>query len=65
MSDPEFITVKEACRIIGGDKPISPATFYRAVNAGHLPAPERVTPGISRVRRQRLIEALSAKGATS
>ena len=28
-SDPDFITLKTACAIIGGDKPISLPTFYR------------------------------------
>jgi predicted DNA-binding transcriptional regulator AlpA len=61
MSD--FITIKEACRIIGGDKPISPSTYYRAVKAGRLPAPEHLTAGIVRVRLSALTEALNAKGA--
>lgn len=61
MSDnPDFITVKSACRIVGGDKPISEATFYRGVKAGRLPAPEHPSPGISRIRRSKLIAMLNA-----
>jgi predicted DNA-binding transcriptional regulator AlpA len=57
--DPDFITVKEACAIVGGSKPISEPTYYRGVKAGRLPAPEHPTPGLSRVRRGKLIAALN------
>ena len=40
MQDPDFITIKTACAIVGGDKPISEPTYYRGVKAGRLPAPE-------------------------
>ncbi len=55
MSDnPDYITVHHACRIVGGDeKPISAATYYRGVKAGIYPAPERISPGLVRVRRGR------------
>ena len=44
---PGYITVRHACRIVGGDeKPISVATYYRGVKAGRLPAPEHPTPGV-------------------
>jgi predicted DNA-binding transcriptional regulator AlpA len=58
-SDPEFLTIKAACQLVGGNKPISLPTFYRAVKAGRLPAPEHPTPGISRVRRSKLLEMLN------
>jgi predicted DNA-binding transcriptional regulator AlpA len=57
---PDFITIKEACAIVGGTKPISQATFYREVKAGRLPAPEHPSPGISRVRRGKLIAKIDA-----
>jgi hypothetical protein len=62
LSDnPEFLTIHQACRIVGGDeKPISVATYYRGVKAGRLPAPEHPTPGISRIRRRSLIAMLNA-----
>jgi predicted DNA-binding transcriptional regulator AlpA len=59
LSDPDFVTVKEACRIVGGNKPISAATFYRGVQAGRFPKPEHITAQLVRVRRQKLIEALN------
>ena len=55
----EFITIKEACRIIGGDeKPIHYATYYRGVAAGRYPAPVHVSPNVSRVPKSRLLAAL-------
>ena len=63
MQGPDFITIKAACSIIGGDKPISLATYYRGVKAGRLPAPEHPTPGVSRIRRDKLIEMLNGKAA--
>ena len=61
MNDPDYITIDHACGIVGGDeKPISAATYYRGVKAGRLPAPEHPTPGISRIRRSKLIAAVNA-----
>jgi hypothetical protein len=61
--NPDYITIDQACRIVGGDeKPISAATYYRGVKAGRLPAPEHPTPGVSRVRRRTLIAKLNASG---
>ena len=61
--DPQFITLKTACAIVGGDKPISfLATDDRGVTACRLSAPEHPTPGISRVRRSKLIAALPDNG---
>jgi hypothetical protein len=59
MTDPDFITVKEACAIVGGTKPISEPSFYR--NPKFRALIEHPSPGISRVRRPRLIEALAPK----
>ena len=59
--DPDFIPIyPDACAIVGGSKPISAATYYRGVKAGRLPAPEHPTPGISRIRRGKLIAMLNA-----
>jgi hypothetical protein len=62
VETPDYITIKTACAIIGGDKPISVATFYRGVKAGRLPAPEHPTPGVSRIRRSKLLDALNVEG---
>ena len=40
----EFITVDEACRVIGGnERPIHYSTYYRGVSAGRYPAPVHPT----------------------
>ncbi len=58
----DFITVKEACQIIGGvERPIHAATYYRGVAAGIYPAPDHPSPGISRIRKARLLEALARR----
>jgi len=63
LPDIDFITVDEACRIIGGSRPISRATYYRGIKAQRFPAVEHPSPGISRVRRWRLLEAIN-EGST-
>ena len=60
-----FLTLQEACAIIGGGKPISAATYYRNVKRGILPKPERVTVGVTRVRKSALLAALNAPPAIS
>jgi predicted DNA-binding transcriptional regulator AlpA len=57
--NPDYITVKEACAIVGGTKPISEPTYYRGVREGRFPAPERPSPNVSRVRRPKLLEVLN------
>lgn len=39
MSEDEIGTVRDACKVIGGKKPISLPTYYRGVKAGRYPAP--------------------------
>jgi predicted DNA-binding transcriptional regulator AlpA len=61
QDNPDYITVKEACALIGGTKPISHATFYRGVKAGRFPKPEHVSPNVVRVRRAVLIAVLNGE----
>ena len=56
----DLMTVTDACRMIGGTKPISRATFYRHVQTGRFPAPVHPSPGISRIRKSELIAAIDA-----
>jgi hypothetical protein len=60
MSDnaPRFGSIEAACTAIGGDKPISRATYYRGVKAGLYPAPIRVSPNVSRVDLDQLAARL-------
>jgi len=54
MHDDELITIKEACRLLGG---FHYATYYRGVARGDFPAPVHPSPGISRVSRQEVLDA--------
>lgn len=56
----EFITVDDACRLIGGTYPISRATYYRQVQLGRFPTPVHPSPGISRIRKSELFSAINA-----
>lgn len=56
----ELITLKDACRLVGGTQPISNATYYRQALAGRFPAPVHPSPGISRIRKSELIAAINA-----
>ena len=56
----ELITIKEGCRLLGGnEKPIHLATYYRGVARGHYPAPVHPSPGISRLSKRAVLEARS------
>jgi hypothetical protein len=59
---PEFIDIKEACRIIGGNRPIHPSTYWRGVKAGRFPAPEELTPGgVKRIDLGKLSASIRAR----
>lgn len=59
----DFIDMEGLCRLLGGSKPLNPATVYRGVKAGHLPKAIVITPGVRRWRRAEVLEALAAKAA--
>jgi hypothetical protein len=54
-------TVKAACQVIGGDKPVDPATYYRGVRRGIYPPPFRTSLNISRVDLDALEAAIRAR----
>jgi hypothetical protein len=56
---PARITVKKACEIVGGDKPIDASTYYRGAHRGLYPKPDRAAGSrISRVNTDKLLTAL-------
>ena len=58
-NDVEMISLDEACSLVSGEtKPIHKATYYRGVRAGRYPAAVRVSPGVSRVVKPQLVEAI-------
>jgi hypothetical protein len=56
-------TVKAACKVIGGDKPVHPSTFYRGVKLGIYPPPFHPSPNCSRVDMDKLEAAVRARDA--
>jgi hypothetical protein len=65
QTDPDYIDIEEARRIIGGTKPVHRATIYRNVALGRISPPDHPLPGISRFRRQVLLADLAAGKATA
>jgi hypothetical protein len=63
QNSPRLGSIEAACRLVGGDKPISPSTYYRGVNRGIYPAPIKVGPNISRVDLDVLAATIRARGA--
>jgi predicted DNA-binding transcriptional regulator AlpA len=61
MPNEELLDRDAACRFIGGTRPINAATLYRGVKAGIYPQPVKVSPNVSRWRREELEEALAKR----
>ena len=53
-------TIKAACAVIGGDRPIHPSTFYRGVKRRIYPAPIHPSPNVARVDMDKLDDAVRA-----
>jgi hypothetical protein len=62
---PDRISVPAACAVIGGDRPINPATYYRGVRRGIYPAPDRIGPNVARVNTRKLMQAIAARESAS
>ncbi len=60
MHPDELLDRPAVCRYFGGSRPINPATLYRGIRAGRLPAPIKVGPGASRWLRSECEAALQA-----
>jgi hypothetical protein len=51
FDDDEWLDIPAACAVIGGNRPIHPATYYRGVKAG---APEQRGANVKRVSRRKI-----------
>lgn len=58
--DIELVDAKEACRILGGSRPLNHATLYRGIADGRFPRPVKLGRGTSRWVRAELIAAIRA-----
>lgn len=54
----ELVDAKEACRILGGSRPINHATLYRGIADGRFPAPVKLGRGTSRWLKVELVAAI-------
>ena len=50
----DLLDVYEACRFLGGNRPINPATLWRGVKAGRYARPIKIGPQSVRWRRSEL-----------
>jgi hypothetical protein len=58
---PDWITLNTACKLVGGEKPISVRSYQRAAASGHLPRPRKMTgAGNARVHLPTLLRVLAA-----
>ena len=56
----QLLDLDAVCRLIGGSKPVHPATVWRGVKAGRYPKPIQVSAKLRRWRRSKLVEAIAA-----
>jgi hypothetical protein len=59
LENPDYITVKEGCAIVGGTKPISLPTWYRDPQLKALI--EHPSRGISRISRPKLLKLMASR----
>ena len=57
-SEVELVDAKEACRILGGSRPINHATLYRGISDRRFPPPIKLGGSISRWVKAELLAAI-------
>lgn len=60
---PDLIDIKAVCRMLGGSRPVNPATVYRQVTAGTFPRPIKISPSSSRWFRSEIMAAIAERAA--
>ena len=60
-TSPNLGTIKAACKMVGGDKPIDSSSYYRGVKRGYYEPPVGVGPNVSRVDLDKLSARLRAR----
>lgn len=66
MSDDDvdvLLDEKAACRLIGGTKPINPATLWRGIKAGRYSKPIKISPNGRRWLRREILADLQTLAA--
>jgi len=60
MQGDDWLNIRQVCVAIGGTgKPVHPSTYYRGAARGIYPPPEHPAPGITRVRRSKILAAIA------
>jgi predicted DNA-binding transcriptional regulator AlpA len=57
----ELVDCDEACRLLGGSRPIHRATFYRGIQQGKYPRPIHMGPATSRWIKDELVDCVRAR----
>lgn len=64
MTDNDLLLdAKAVCGLIGGSRPINPATLWRGVKSGIYPSPIKVSPNANRWKRSEIVEAIERLAA--
>lgn len=61
----DLIDITEVCSMLGGSKPLNPATIYREITRGNLPKGVLVAPNSVRWDRSWIAEKIAAAFARS
>lgn len=59
----ELLDADEACRLLGGTRPINRATLYRGVADGRYPKPIKIGAASSRWLRSELLDTIRSMAA--
>jgi predicted DNA-binding transcriptional regulator AlpA len=54
----ELLDVRATCRLLGGSRPLHPATLYRGIKSGIYPRPVKLGKGMSRWLKSECAEAI-------
>lgn len=57
----ELLDKLAVCKLLGGTRPINPATLYRGIKKGLYPAPIRVAPNTCRWLRSECLSAIQER----
>ncbi len=58
-----LLDTPSVCALIGGSRPINPATLWRGVKSGIYPKPIKVSPNANRWKRSEVLDAIEVRAA--
>lgn len=60
IPDYVLVDVPEACKLLGGSRPLNPATYYRGVAAGIYPKPIKIGNS-ARIPKREIVAIIKAR----